>query len=84
MGQFADLPQQLKPNEDGLSIEQFKVYEDFAHLNQIVTHNPSTVHSSIFSDPSLSSLGTAAINQAAALLDPSDDIEAYLKQFEVI
>jgi hypothetical protein len=33
VGQFADLPQQLKPNEDGLSIEQFKVYEDFAHLN---------------------------------------------------
>ena len=33
--QFADLPQQLKPSEEGLSDAQFQVYEDFANLSRI-------------------------------------------------
>jgi hypothetical protein len=39
------------------------------------------MHSSIFSDPSVSSINTNA-NQST--LDPNEDIEAYLKQFETI
>ena len=39
----------------------------------------SSMHSSIFSDPSVSSINP---NPNAFTLDPTEDIEAYLKQFE--
>ena len=31
---FADLPDQLKPNRNGLTPQQLKVYSDFSKLNQ--------------------------------------------------
>jgi hypothetical protein len=39
------------------------------------------MHSSIFSDPSVSSINP---NPNHFTLDPNEDIEAYLKQFETI
>lgn len=88
IAQFAELPQQLKPNEEGLSDAQFQVYEDFALLSKNMSFaagNISSIsmhQSSIFSDPSVSSVNN---NVNPFNLDPNDaDIEAYLKQFETI
>ena len=56
MAQFADLPQQLKPNEEGLSEAQFQVYEDFAHMAKNNNVYAGSMQSSIFSEPSVSSV----------------------------
>lgn len=87
IAQFAELPQQLKPNEEGLSDAQFQVYEDFAQLSKNMSfaggNNTNSLQaSSIFSEPSVNSANNGA-NPFA--LEPNDsDIEAYLKQFETI
>lgn len=39
--QFSELPPQLKPNPNGLTDQQFKVYEDFQKLNRLAAPQPS-------------------------------------------
>jgi len=76
------LPEQLKPNPDGLSDAQFQVYEDFANLSAqsmaIAPGNSGAANTGIIS------IEGPRAEVVGASLDQIEDIESYLKQYETL